>query len=179
MKKVLLLVFLSLAWLSVSAQALVPITWTAYGLTFEAPKGILVEEDTEETFLLNNSKFYITIQSLDSDGMTKSDLKSVLKDYANDDGVKDQSAVQEFELPQFFGTYLKGSCETDHCLYACLMTKAAGSGFYISIIYRKVLQWRNKQKSVNACFLDKKAFKIYQKITRLLIANERTGFVRR
>ena len=104
MKKVLLLVFLSLAWLSVSAQALVPITWTAYGLTFEAPKGILVEEDTEETFLLNNSKFYITIQSLDSDGMTKSDLKSVLKDYANDDGVKDQSAVQEFELPQFFGT---------------------------------------------------------------------------
>ena len=40
MKKVLLLVFLSLAWLSVSAQALVPITWTAYGLTFEAPKGI-------------------------------------------------------------------------------------------------------------------------------------------
>ena len=22
-------------------------------------------------------------------------------------GVKDQSAVQEFELPQFFGTYLK------------------------------------------------------------------------
>lgn len=128
---------LSLAWLSVSAQALVPITWTAYGLTFEAPKGILVEEDTEETFLLNNSKFYITIQSLDSDGMTKSDLKSVLKDYANDDGVKDQSAVQEFELPQFFGTYLRGSCETDHCLYACLMTKTAGSGFYISIIYSK------------------------------------------
>lgn len=96
-----------------------------------------MEEDTEETFLLNNSGFYITIQSLDSDGMTKSDLKSVLKDYANDDGVKDQSAVQEFELPQFFGTYLKGSCETDHCLYACLMTKAAGSGFYISIIYSK------------------------------------------
>lgn len=62
---------LSLAWLSASAQALVPITWTAYGLTFEAPKGILVEEDTEETFLLNNSRFYITIQSLDSDGMTK------------------------------------------------------------------------------------------------------------
>ena len=49
MKKVLLLVFLSLTWLSASAQALVPITWTAYGLTFEAPKGILVEEDTEET----------------------------------------------------------------------------------------------------------------------------------
>lgn len=137
MKKVLFLAFLCLACLSASAQALVPITWTAYGLTFKAPKGILVEEDTEETFLLNNSKFYITIQSLDSDGMTKNDLKSVLKDYANDDGVKDQSAVQAFELPQFYGTYLKGVCEADHCFYACLMTKAAGSGFYISIIYNK------------------------------------------
>mgnify|MGYP000299648769 FL=1 len=58
---------------------------------------------------------------------------------SNDDGVKDQSAVQEFELPQFFGTYLKGSCETDHCLYACLMTKAAGSGFiYLLSIARKM-----------------------------------------
>ncbi len=53
-------------------------------------------------------------------------------------GVKDQSAVQEFELPQFFGIYFKRKLqETDHCLYACLMTKAAGSGFYISIIYSK------------------------------------------
>lgn len=137
MKKVLFFVFLSLACLSASAQALVPVTWTAYGLTFKAPKGILVEEDTEETFLLNNSTFYITVQSLDSDGMTKNDLKSVLKDYANDDGIKDQSAVQEFELPQFFGTYLRGVCETDLCFYACLMTKAAGSGFYVSIIYSK------------------------------------------
>ena len=62
MKKVLFFVFLSLACLSASAQALVPVTWTAYGLTFKAPKGILVEEDTEETFLLNNSTFYITVQ---------------------------------------------------------------------------------------------------------------------
>lgn len=137
MKKVLFLAFLCLACLSVRAQVLVPITWTAYGLTFEAPKGILVEEDTEETFLLNNSKFYITIQSLDSDGMTKEDLGSVLKDYANDDGVKGQSDVQAFELPQFYGSYLSGTCEADHCFYACLMTKAAGSGFYISIIYAK------------------------------------------
>lgn len=137
MKKVLFLAFLCLACLSVSAQALVPITWTAYGLTFEAPEGILVEEDTEETFLLNNKKFYITVQSLDSDGMTKNDLGSVLKDYANDDGVKDQSSVKTFELAQFHGSYLSGVCESDHCYYATLMTKAAGSGFYISIIYAK------------------------------------------
>ena len=137
MKKVLFLVFLCLACLSASAQTLVPVTWTAYGLAFKAPNGILVEEDTEETFLLNNSKYYITVQSLDSDGMTKGDLKSVLKDYGNDDGVKDQSAVQEFELSQFYGTCIKGICEEDHCFYACLLTKAAGSGFYISVIYSK------------------------------------------
>ena len=137
MKKILFLAFLCLACLSAGAQTLAPVTWTAYGLTFDAPKGILVEEDTEETFLLDNSKFYITIQSLDSDGMTKDDMKSVLNDYADDDGVKDRTAVQEFELSQFYGTCLKGVCEEDYCLYACLLTKAAGSGFYVSIIYSK------------------------------------------
>lgn len=137
MKKILFFAFLCLVCLSAGAQALAPITWTAYGLTFQAPKGILIEEDTEETFLLNNSRFYITIQSLDSDGMTKDDLKGVLKDYANDDGVTGQSAVQEFELPQFYVASLKGSCEADNCFYASLMTKEAGSGFYVSIIYNK------------------------------------------
>ena len=30
------------------AQSLAPVSWTAYGLTFDAPKEILVEEDTED-----------------------------------------------------------------------------------------------------------------------------------
>lgn len=134
MKKILFLVFLCLAGLQVYAQNLVPITWTAYGLTFQAPRGIQVEEDTEETFLLNNSKFYITVQSLDSDGMTQEDMHVFLKEYANDDGVEQQSALQTFELPQFYGVCLNGRSEVDYCLYASLMTKAAGSGFYIAVI---------------------------------------------
>ncbi|WP_455672318.1 hypothetical protein [Phocaeicola sp.] len=135
MKKILFLAFLCLACLSAGAQALSPVTWTAYGLTFNAPRGILVEEDTEETFLLNNKTFYITIQSLESEGITKEELNGVLKEYANDDGVKKQTAIQAFELPQFYGVSLNGVCESDHCCYACLMTKAAGSAFYVSIVY--------------------------------------------
>lgn len=136
MKRILFFAFLCLtACLSAGAQALSPITWTAYGLTFKVPKDIAVEEDTEETFLLNDSKFYITVQSLDSDGITKDDLKGVLRDYANDDGVENQTAVKAFDLEQFYGVSMDGKCENDHCCYACLMTKAAGSAFYISIIY--------------------------------------------
>lgn len=136
MKKLFFAALLCLASLGARAQALVPVTWTAYGLTFEAPKGILTEEDTEETFLLNNSKFYINIQSLDSDGLTREDLASVLQDYADDDGVGECSEVKSFELPQFYGSRIDGKCdESDRCIYACLMTKGAGSGFYVSIIY--------------------------------------------
>ena len=134
MKKLgLLLVLCLVAW-TAGAQTWSPITWTAYGLTFEAPKGILVEEDTEETFLLNNSKFYITLQSLESEEMKKEDLPVYLKDYANDDGVKNQSKTETFELPQFHVCSLQGDSDSDRCLYACLMTKDAGSGFYLSII---------------------------------------------
>ena len=120
-----------------SAQALVPTTWTAYGLTFEAPKGILVEEDTEDTFLLNNSRFYITIHSLDSDDMKKEDLSELLKGLADDDGVQKQSEVVSLDLTQFHGIYLKGVVEEDPCYYACLMTKDAGSVFYVSVIYNR------------------------------------------
>ena len=139
MVKKLFLFLMTVVWAVVmNAQALAPISWTAYGLTFDAPRGILVEEDTEDTFLLNNSRFYISLQSLDSEDMTKEDMTELLKGLANDDGVQEQSVVQSFDLKQFHGIWLKGIAEEDPCYYACLMTKDAGSVFCISIIYNRI-----------------------------------------
>lgn len=137
MKRILL--FLAAVCLCVvsHAQALKPITWTAYGLTFDAPRGILVEEDSEDTFLLNSSRFYITVHSLDSEGMTKEDMKELLEGLAVDDGVQVKSEVTSFDLPQFHGIFLKGVAEADPCYYACLMTKDAGSVFCVAIIYNR------------------------------------------
>ena len=137
MKRFFLFIAAVCMYLSVSAQAMAPITWTAFGLTFNAPKGILVEEDTEDTFLLNNARFYITIHSLDSEDMTKEDMNELLKGLADDDGVENLSEVISFDLPQFHGVSLKGTAEGDPCCYACLMTKDAGSVYYISIIYNR------------------------------------------
>ena len=131
-----LFICLLAAFLFVQIQAQVaPISWTAYGLTFDAPKGILVEEDTEDTFLLNNSCFYITIHSLDSDNMKKEELSDLLKGLADDDGVQKQSEVGTWDLEQFHAVWLKGIAEEDSCYYMCLMTKDAGSVFYVSVIY--------------------------------------------
>ena len=139
MVKKLFLFLMTVVWaVAMNAQALAPISWTAYGLTFDAPRGILVEEDTEDTFLLNNSRFYISLQSLDSEDMTKEDMTELLKGLANDDGVQEQSVVQSFDLKQFHGIWLKGIAEEDPCYYACLMTKDAGSVFCISIIYNRI-----------------------------------------
>ena len=138
MKRLFLFVVTACLYLSVSAQNLVPITWTAFGLTFDAPKGILVEEDTEDTFLLNNARFYISLQSLDSEDMAKDDLPKLVKGLADDDEVKQQTEVKTFDLEQFHGVWLKGIAEVDPCYYACLMTKDAGSVYYISIIYNRV-----------------------------------------
>ena len=137
MKRFFLFIAAVCMYLSVSAQAMAPITWTAFGLTFNAPKGILVEEDTEDTFLLNNARFYITIQYLDSEDMTKEDMNELLKGLADDDGVENQSEVKTFDLPQFHGVSLKGTAEGDPCCYACLMTKDAGSVYCVSIIYNR------------------------------------------
>ena len=138
MVKRLFLFLMTVVWaVAMNAQALAPISWTAYGLTFDAPRGILVEEDTEDTFLLNNSRFYISLQSLDSEDMVHEDLNELLKGLADDDGVQEQSPIESFDLKQFHGIWLKGKTEEDPCYYACLMTKDAGSVFYISIIYNR------------------------------------------
>lgn len=137
MKRFFLFLVAACLYVVTNAQVLVPTTWTAYGLTFEAPKGILVEEDTEDTFLLNNSRFYISVHSLESDDMKKEDLKELLKGLADDDGVQKQTDPVSIDLEQFHGIYLKGIAEEDPCYYVCLMTKDAGSVFYISIIYNR------------------------------------------
>ena len=137
LRKLFLFLMVVVCTVTMNAQSLVPISWTAYGLTFDAPKGILVEEDTEDTFLLNNSSFYISLQSLDSEDMTQADLNELLKGLADDDGVQEQSLIEAFDLKQFHGIWLKGKAEEDPCYYACLMTKDAGSVFYISIIYNQ------------------------------------------
>ncbi len=137
MKRIFLFLLAVCLYIGASAQALTPITWTAYGLTFKAPKGILVEEDTEDTYLLNNSRFYITIQQLESDEMKKEGLPELLEGLANDDGVEKLSEVKNMDLSQFHLSYLKGKVEDDSCYYACLMTKEAGSLFYVSIIYNR------------------------------------------
>ena len=137
MKRFFLFLIVACLYVVTNAQVLVPTTWTAYGLTFEAPKGILIEEDTEDTFLLNSSRFYISVHSLESDDMKKEDLKELLKGLADDDGVQKQSDVVTIDLEQFHGLYLKGIAEEDPCYYVCLMTKDAGSVFYVSIIYNR------------------------------------------
>lgn len=137
MKRFFLFLLVTYWFMVTNAQNLVPISWTAYGLTFNAPKGILVEEDTEDTFLLNNSRFYITVHSLDSDGMKKEELPELLKGLADDDGVQKQSEISTWDLEQFHAVWLKGMTEEDPCYYVCLMTKDAGSVFYVSVIYNR------------------------------------------
>lgn len=137
MKKICLLWIILCVSLVADAQTLVPTSWTAYGLVFDAPKGIRVEEDTEDTYLLNSSRFYITLQALDSDDITRGELSDLLIALAKDDGVKDLTPIVNYDLPQFHGLYLTGVLEEDPCYYACLMTKDAGNIFLISIMYNR------------------------------------------
>ena len=142
LRKLFLFLMLVVGAVAMNAQALVPISWTAYGLTFDAPKEILVEEDTEDTFLLNNSNFYISLQSLDSEDMTKEGLNELLKGLADDDGVQEQSPIESFDLKQFHGIWLKGKAEEDPCYYACLMTKDAEAFFiFPSSIIGRMIKW--------------------------------------
>ena len=67
-----------------------------------------------------------------------SQLRHQGRGLADDDGIQEQSEILELDLKQFHVVYLKGNAEEDPCYYACLMTKEAGSVFYVSILYNEV-----------------------------------------
>lgn len=117
------------------AQTLQPFTWQAYGVSFKAPAGYAIEDDSEEGLILSTSTYYITVQLLEGGSFQRSELAQELKNIAADDEVTRQSKVTDFELPQFYGVQLTGDCESERCLYCYLLAKDDTSGFYVSILY--------------------------------------------
>ena len=118
-----------------NAQTLQSTTWKAYGISFKAPAGFNVEDDSEEGYIISTPTYYITVQLLEGEGIKRSELSQELKNIASDDEVTNQTPVTTFELPQFYGAQLKGNCETEQCIYSYLLTKDGSSGFYVSITY--------------------------------------------
>ena len=122
---------------TLTAQELKNTTWSSYGVSFQAPSDITVEDDSEEGYTVSNDTYYITVQLLDGEGFKRNELGNELKNIATDDQVSNQSAVQDFETPQFYGAQLKGNCEEEACLYSYLLAKDDSCGFYVSILYKK------------------------------------------
>ena len=52
----------------VLADGLKTTTWSSYGVSFEAPSAIVVEDDSEDGYIVSNPTYYITVQLLDSEG---------------------------------------------------------------------------------------------------------------
>ena len=118
---------------SMNAQTLKSTTWKAYGVSFKAPAGFNVEDDSEEGYIISTPTYYITVQLLEGEGIQPSELSQELKNIATDDEVTNQTPVTTFELPQFYGAQLKGNCETEQSEYSNLLTKDGSSGFNVSI----------------------------------------------
>ncbi|WP_300726945.1 hypothetical protein [uncultured Bacteroides sp.] len=130
------LAVLSFSAISLNAQNLQTTTWNAYGVSFKAPQGFSIEDDSEEGYIISTPEYFITVQLLEGEGISKSEIIDELKNIATDDEVSNQTPVTRFELPQFYGAQLQGDCEGDsHCLYCYLLSKDDSCGFYVSILY--------------------------------------------
>lgn len=130
------LAILSFSAFTMNAQNLQTTTWDSYGVSFKAPEGFNVEDDSEEGYIISTPVYFITVQLLEGEGISKEELPKELKNIASDDGVMNQTPVKTFELPQFYGAQLQGNCEEDaQCLYGYLLSKDNSCGFYVSIIY--------------------------------------------
>jgi hypothetical protein len=121
--------------LTAMAQQTAHLRWAAYGVAFDGPRNLTVEEDSDEAYVVTNKDFYITVQVLDADGIHREELPEILADYVEDDAMERQEKVAQFETWQFYGTGVSGQCGEDRCRSVCLMAKDGSCAFYVSVIY--------------------------------------------
>lgn len=138
MKNVFFAIFIALCLTSIlpaDAQQMKLTSWSAFGVSFEVPADITIEDDSEEGYVLSNESYYINVQILNGEAMNKDVMAEEIKLVANEDQLQKQTAVTKFELPQFYGVQLQGTSEGEIYLYNYLMSKDEGSAFFITIIY--------------------------------------------
>ena len=132
-----LTVFYLTSILPAGAQDLKSTLWSAFGVSFKVPADITIEDDSEEGYVLSNDTYYVSVQILDGEALDKKELAQEIKHLADDDQLQEQTPVQEFELPQFYGVQVKGLNEGEFYLYNFLMAKDESCGFLVSVIYNQ------------------------------------------
>jgi hypothetical protein len=121
--------------LAAAAQQSVHYHWAAYGVGFDAPCRMAVEEDSDEAYVVTNDDFYITLQALDADGIHREELPEILADYVEDDAMDRMEKTQQAETWQFFVASVAGQCDQDRCRSLVLMAKDSSCAFYVSVVY--------------------------------------------
>jgi hypothetical protein len=110
-------------------------SWRAYGIGFDGPKTMAVEDDSEDAYVVSNEDFYITLQALDAEGIHQEELPEILADYVEDDPIDKMEKPVKFETWQFYGVSVAGQCEQDRCRSVVLMAKDGSCAFYVSVVY--------------------------------------------
>lgn len=128
-------IFYLISILPAGAQDFKSAHWSAYGVKFQVPADISIEDDSEEGYVLSNEHYYISVQILDGEPVQKEMLKNELQHVANDDQLTQQTPILSFNLPHFYGVQLSGLSQEEYSLYAYLMAKDESCGFFVSIIY--------------------------------------------
>ena len=85
--------------MDIDAQNLQTTTWNSYGISFKAPEGFNVEDDSEEGYIISTPAYFITVQLLEGEGIKKSELSGELKNIANDDEVSNQTLSKRSNSP--------------------------------------------------------------------------------
>lgn len=122
--------------LPANAQKMKSTRWSAFGVSFKIPSDFIIEDDSEEGYILSNDQYYVNVQILDGEAMNKKAIANEVRQVAVDDQLSELSTVKEFSLPKFYGAQLQGSIEGEWYLYNYLMAKDESCGFFVTVIYK-------------------------------------------
>ena len=65
------------------AQNLKTTTWSSYGVSFQVPADLVVEDDSSEGYIAGNDTYYLTIQLLEGERLKKRRIRTGIKGYCH------------------------------------------------------------------------------------------------
>lgn len=123
------------------AQNLKTTTWSSYGVSFQAPADLVVEDDSSEGYIAGNDTYYLTIQLLEGEGLKKEELGQELKAIATDDEVTSQSSVQPLSCPSSMACSSKETVKKRNAsTVTCWQKTEAAASIYPLYTVRKMIK---------------------------------------
>jgi len=131
----LFLLFTLLFLFSQGAFAQTEMRWDKHGVGFTVPSNFKIETNNAEEYSASNDNLFLSIIPIQDENLTKEHLAEVVVSMAKDLKYDVIDEVDEADVDDFTGYYVKGRKDGVNAVLMALMDTESGTNLLVVIVY--------------------------------------------